>query len=68
MENKFDQFKNTMWCAPKHYEAVLKHKKVFEVYLKDKVKELTVKDDSYMPEKLVLIVTDNLELITIPIK
>ena len=68
IEQKYAQFRNTMWCAPKHFEAVNKHKQAFIEFFKDLVIDPVVKDDSYMPENMVLLVTKDLQLKIIKIK
>jgi hypothetical protein len=62
MENKFDKFKNTIWCAPKNYEIVNKHKELFTAFFKKDLIDPVVKSDSYAPEESIIVVLDNLQL------
>lgn len=68
LEQKYGQFRNTIWCAPEHFDTVNKHKEAFVALLKDKLVDPTVKSDEYTPSSKILIVTDNLQLKVVSIK
>lgn len=68
IEERFEDFKNTIWCLPEYYEQINKHKEVFTAFFKDKLVDPVVNEDVYAPVGSILVVLNNLELKVIKIK